>query len=153
MGLRKKGAIKGQTHHHFSLLLLQLRSITKLVLIGTEVSCKYGFHSWISINFSRMCLTQSRYLYSIFYSCNLSYVPLLHIHKHTLSFIAPSVFLPLTNRYCCIWHVAQCFSVIKRLLCGKWMSHSTLHNVPLPCSNSIPENGYKWGEALTFIST
>lgn len=31
-----------------------------------------------------------------------------------------------------MWHIARCLSVIKRLLCGKRMSHSTLHGFHYP---------------------
>lgn len=83
------------------------------------------------------CLTQSTDIFCTLVVLYVQYSSCLFIFfLYTVSFLLSVVSLsPLTHIKTLIyltWHSAQLLSVIKRLLCGKRMSHSTLHGFHYP---------------------
>lgn len=107
-GISREGTIKVQSLHHFTLLLLQLRSITTRILTLTQVSCKYGFHSWICIYWS---VSHPKHWQILHLGCMGLYVSSQHTYRLSLSFFPWSFCLHSLAYWCwyITWQSAQMF--------------------------------------------
>lgn len=130
-------AIQGQSLHHFSFLLLP--SIKIHYNVDPDV-CSGFLKIWLSL----LDLYLLRWIQGIdtqvlYPSCTVSgYIPPTLFLSFLFSFFLsvfpwPICFHSLTyRRWYMLWHSAQCLSVIKRWLCGKRMSRSTLRGFHYP---------------------